>query len=213
MKQQTKHAIKRLWGWGGLITIVTGLVLSFQQTNASVQSPTTLFKVGADLMLGTVFGWYALVILIWILWTHSRNTKNVIKRFWLSSGFVGIVVGLVLSIQQEHNTDATPVGVLLILGTLFVWYGFPLLFLMLRAYGRHLDQAFRNLREAESRSYLTPPEIELALYKEWGRPTVEEVAAVQQMLHQQRNQALLDLGISLGAIYLAGHAAEHLKGP
>ena len=38
----------------------------------------------------------------------------------------------------------------------------------------------------------TPPEIELALWKEWGRqPTVEEVAAVHQMLLTQKHHDIL----------------------
>lgn len=36
-------------------------------------------------------------------------------------------------------------------------------------------------------------------------PTIEEVAAVHQMLTSQRNQAAVELGIGLGAAYLIGH--------
>jgi hypothetical protein len=48
-------------------------------------------------------------------------------------------------------------------------------------------------------------EISWQLGQEWGRPaTVQEVAAVQQMLINRKNQALFHAGISLGAIYLIG---------
>jgi len=49
----------------------------------------------------------------------------------------------------------------------------------------------------------SPAQIAAQLEAEWGRPpTVEEVAAVHQMLTNQHNQALLNSGIGLGALYM-----------
>lgn len=49
----------------------------------------------------------------------------------------------------------------------------------------------------------SPQYIAQELRKEWGRePTVVEVQAVHQMLTSQHNQAMLNAGISLGALYL-----------
>lgn len=51
-----------------------------------------------------------------------------------------------------------------------------------------------------------PRQIAVQLQEEWGRPpTVEEVAAVQQLLTSQRNQALVQSGIGIGALYLFEH--------
>lgn len=51
-----------------------------------------------------------------------------------------------------------------------------------------------------------PGEIAGALEQEWGRePTVEEVAAVHQMLNDEHNRALVNSGIGIGALYLFSH--------
>ena len=55
----------------------------------------------------------------------------------------------------------------------------------------------------------SPPEIAWQLQQEWGRqPTVEEVAAVQQLLMNERNQALVNAGMSLGAHYIMSNIAH-----
>jgi hypothetical protein len=52
----------------------------------------------------------------------------------------------------------------------------------------------------------SPAQIAYQLELEWGRPaTVQEIAAVQQMLLNGMNEALLGVGISLGALYLINH--------
>jgi hypothetical protein len=56
----------------------------------------------------------------------------------------------------------------------------------------------------------TPDQIRASLEAEWRRPaTVQEVAAVQQMLTNERNQALFNSGMALGAIYLLRHGGTH----
>jgi Na+/melibiose symporter-like transporter len=52
-----------------------------------------------------------------------------------------------------------------------------------------------------------PAEIEAQLRAHLGRqPTLEEVAAMQQMIKTRRNEALLGLGAVFGGLYLGGHA-------
>jgi len=52
----------------------------------------------------------------------------------------------------------------------------------------------------------SPAEISSHLQAEWGRaPTLQEVAAVHQMLTSRRNEALINSGIALGALYLIDH--------
>lgn len=49
----------------------------------------------------------------------------------------------------------------------------------------------------------TPAEIYAHLESQYGHPpTAEEVAAMQQMLVHRRNEALVNTGIGLGALYL-----------
>jgi hypothetical protein len=49
----------------------------------------------------------------------------------------------------------------------------------------------------------TPEHIAFQLGQEWGRPaTVEEVAAVHQMLTSRRNEAFVTAGLTFGGIYL-----------
>jgi uncharacterized membrane protein len=69
---------------------------------------------------------------------------------------------------------------------------------------RTISAGFDEMRVA-STSIPTPSEISWQLGQEWGRPaTLEEVAAVYQMLTARKNQALINSGITLGAIYLMG---------
>jgi hypothetical protein len=55
----------------------------------------------------------------------------------------------------------------------------------------------------------SPAEISVLLEQEWGRPaTVEEVAAVHQMLSSRRNEAAGTAGLGLGALYLMNKQAH-----
>jgi hypothetical protein len=65
---------------------------------------------------------------------------------------------------------------------------------------------FNRCLNTAMRPVPSPAQIAYQLEVEWGRPaTVQEVAAVQQMLLNGRNEALLGVGISLGALYLIDH--------
>lgn len=59
----------------------------------------------------------------------------------------------------------------------------------------------------------SPDEIAYRLQIEWGRPpTLQEVAAVQQLLVNQRNQNLVNAGMALGALYLLHDAGQRARG-
>ena len=56
----------------------------------------------------------------------------------------------------------------------------------------------------------TPGEIAPTLEVEWGRPaTVQEVAAVHQMLMARKHDALLSAGLTLGAVYAIDRSFHH----
>lgn len=56
----------------------------------------------------------------------------------------------------------------------------------------------------------SPQHIAWELQREWNRPpTMEEVAAVQQILINEKNQALLNTGMTLGALYLMNRNVHH----
>jgi hypothetical protein len=58
----------------------------------------------------------------------------------------------------------------------------------------------------------TPQEISVQLETEWGRPaTVQEVAAVHQMLATRKTEALINAGVGLGSIYLVEHRLQGKK--
>jgi|GEM_PF-6699240 len=100
--------------------------------------------------------------------------------------------------QSNLNTD-TVLSVIVVGGLFLVWM--PVILMAVhRAIGEGLDE----LRVA-STPIPSPAEIAWQLGQEWGRPaTLEEVAAVHQMLTSRKNQALINSGITFGAIYLMG---------
>ncbi len=75
-----------------------------------------------------------------------------------------------------------------------------------------VDSGFNALRVADQLN-LSPAEVELALWREWGRqPTVQEIQAVHQMVNAERNKALLTAGVSLGSIFLLHDAVSRSRG-
>lgn len=117
---------------------------------------------------------------------------------WHIWKWVVIDLGIALFIAAGVAGANSPVGAALILACAFLLCGFFIgtgTYLYLRALAQNMHQAMRPIP--------SPPEIAWALQCEWGRsPTVEEVAAVHQMLQSEKNQALLGTGIGLGALYL-----------
>ena len=74
---------------------------------------------------------------------------------------------------------------------------------------RFVDAGFDALKVATT-PVPSPQQIAAGLEAEWGRPaTVEEVAAVRQMIASRRNEAAVIAGLSFGAIFLAARH-DHL---
>jgi hypothetical protein len=67
---------------------------------------------------------------------------------------------------------------------------------------RQTDAVFASAHAA-SQPIPSPAQIYDSLLAEWDRePTIVEVSAVQQMLHNQKNMALVQAGLGFGALYL-----------
>jgi hypothetical protein len=104
---------------------------------------------------------------------------------------VAIIAGVVISGFQ-------PAGVAVIVGGVG-WIAVPWILWGGWAFGRSLG---REVRVA-AQPLPSPAQISAQLEAEWGRPaTVEEVAAVHQMLASRRNEALINSGVGVGALYL-----------
>jgi hypothetical protein len=81
----------------------------------------------------------------------------------------------------------------------------PLLNLMCWAIHKVISGIFDELTVATT-PIPSAGEIAWQLEQEWGRAaTLLEVAAVHQMLNSRRNEAMLNAGIGLGALYLINH--------
>jgi hypothetical protein len=113
------------------------------------------------------------------------------------------------SIQDPDNgsggiwTAWTYVGLGIFLGVIAIWFIYIFVKLFI-AFDREAKVAFTPVP--------SPQEIALRLHQEWGRPaTIEEVAAVHQILTSQKNQALLATGLTLGALYSANRLAHGEK--
>ncbi len=126
----------------------------------------------------------------------SRGTKTFGQKWTRVFGIIflaSFAIGLIF-----QRTSAGPVFLVIILisGALaIIPPGFRLL--------KYINNTMNETFAAASRPVPSPQHIAWQLQQEWGRPpTVEEVAAVQQILVTEKNQALLNTGITLGAVYL-----------
>jgi hypothetical protein len=89
--------------------------------------------------------------------------------------------------SSSLNTD-TILSVIVVGGLFLVWMP-----VILMAIHRAIGEGFDELRVA-STPIPSPAEISWQLGREWGRPaTLEEVAAVYQMITSRKNQALTQL--------------------
>lgn len=119
---------------------------------------------------------------------------------WLPVCVVCFVIGAVVAVSAHQSPDQSQLPVQFIVGSLIavVPIGIWLLVQVWRTFSSDLG---RELRVA-SQNVPSPAEISVQLESEWGRPpSVEEVTAVQQMLHNRRNEALVNSGVTLGALY------------
>jgi len=137
----------------------------------------------------------------WEAKTPYRKFASVATRILVAIFFLGIIHDLFRHGQQSQsdmNID-TVLSVIVVGGLFLVWMP-----VILMAIHRAIGEGFDELRVA-STPIPSPAEISWQLGQEWGRPaTLEEVAAVHQMLTSRKNQALINSGITFGAIYLMG---------
>ena len=121
--------------------------------------------------------------------------------YLLSYPFVVLVVFLGWQRHQGIGISAAEVAINMIGFPIVIGFFLLMVYVMVAFFvnfNRSLTVAFRPVP--------SPAQIAYQLELEWGRPaTVQEVAAVQQMLLNGRNEALLGVGISLGALYLINH--------
>lgn len=124
-------------------------------------------------------------------------TRRRVRAIWYEVAVLLIGLGTIVLLTRLF----TPLGgVLVSLGSIMI--AVPVLWWFIRLGWRIGGEIWREL-EVASTPVPTPAEIALRLQHEWGRPaTLPEVAAVHQMLSNRRNEAFLDSGLALGALYL-----------
>jgi hypothetical protein len=138
----------------------------------------------------------------WKLLRHPLlpyRTKKQIAVYWLA-----VCAGFFVAAGEENAHGHQHVAGILggIGGCLLAG---PLLILMCWAIHKVIADIFNELTVATT-PIPSPHEIARQLEEEWGRPaTLTEVAAVHQMLHNRRSEAMLNAGIGLGALYLIHH--------
>jgi hypothetical protein len=118
------------------------------------------------------------------------------RCIWLLIAVALVVVGAcLLAGHLSAQAGAVMLGIGVVMMTA------PLVWRILRFFYRLGAEMGAELRVA-STPVPSPAEIAFQLQLEWGRsPTVQEVAAVQQMLSNRRNEALINSGLALGALY------------
>lgn len=127
--------------------------------------------------------------------------RRVTAYYFLSYPFVALTVFIGWQRHRGIGVCAAQVAIDMVAFPILVGFVILMVYVMvafLVNFNRCLNTAMRPVP--------SPAQIAYQLEVEWGRPaTVQEVAAVQQMLLNGRNEALLGVGISLGALYLIDH--------
>jgi hypothetical protein len=136
----------------------------------------------------------------WEAKTPYMKFATVATKICVALFFLGIAHDLSQHGQQnsQSNSDIDTVLAIVIVGGLFVVW-MPV---VLKIIHRIISDGFDSLTVA-STPIPSPAEISWQLGQEWGRPaTLEEVAAVHQMLTSRRNEAAVTAGLTFGGIYL-----------
>jgi len=127
----------------------------------------------------------------------ERSTKSIARRIRRSltlAGLVLIAAALLDHRYADNHHWMAYVGMALIV-VLFILWTWSLSWRTGGAWAGEINAARRRVP--------SPAEIAASLENEWARPaTVEEVAAVHQMLTNRKSEALVNAGIGLGALYL-----------
>jgi hypothetical protein len=116
-----------------------------------------------------------------------------------TASLVGLIVALAAFTVPDPNGTATfwtwlgMAGMVLFVGAPFILY--------LRFGGRVIDMAMQPVP--------SPQQIRLQFIETQGRePTVQEIAALHQMLTSQHNQDMLNAGIVVGGAVLGNRAIQ-----
>lgn len=140
----------------------------------------------------------------------SQGQRTIIGRYLTRLVLPLWILTLVATlICWPLHHDTVPKYMAVIVGILTF---LPIVLWFCLVFWRAVWQGFDEL-EAASRPVPSPEAIHAALQDEWRRPpTVQEVAAVQQVLVNRRNQHLINAGITFGALYLMNDAAHRSTG-
>ena len=126
----------------------------------------------------------------------SHQVKRSISIWWTIAGVIAIGIGGATS-GNDNSGGST-------LSAAFLFFGMAwIMFFWAAVWAVKFGSALGEEVRVASTPIPSPAEISAQLEAEWGRPaTIEEVAAVHQMLTSRKNEALLSAGIGLGALYL-----------
>lgn len=118
------------------------------------------------------------------------------KEFAWVSWFVITLALLIISLVMPVEDAATGffmIAFAIVLVTPFFVY-------LIKGVNQVLNQTVQAMQPV-----LSPQQINIQLSQELGRPaTMVEVAAVHQMLTSEKNQQMINSGVTLGALYLIG---------
>jgi len=126
----------------------------------------------------------------------SHKVKRNIAKWWTITGVVAIGIGGATS-GNDNSGGST-------LSAAFIFFGMAwIMFFWAAVWAVKFGSALGEEVRVASTPIPSPAQISAQLEAEWGRPaTIEEVAAVHQILTSRKNEALLSAGIGLGALYL-----------
>jgi hypothetical protein len=103
--------------------------------------------------------------------------------------------------SSSHTVDGIATGMILVaLAAALIWF--------LRC-GWSAAHYFNQQLTVAATPVMSPQEINQRFINDQGRePTIEEVAAIQQMLRNEHNDALVRSGIGIGALLFIGRSAR-----
>lgn len=137
----------------------------------------------------------------------AKTSKQKVLYLWLRIGISGFVGGIVVSTPHTAAGPDHPWGIYVSVAAMF-WILLPLGIWAGLKWGSAIGNEILVARSPAP----SPFEIAQQLEAEWGRPaTIEEVAAVHQMLSSRRNEALVNAGIGLGTIFAVKHTLRNKR--
>jgi hypothetical protein len=135
---------------------------------------------------------------------RNSTTSDSIHPIWIAIRvIVTVICGVIIVITVAGSPGGDPYRATSWKGTSFTLAGF-VLFVYWVAVGTHwvVNKFIWPNVETAITPIPSPVEIELQLRREGYDPTLQDVAAVHQMLSSRRNEAAVAAGLTLGAAYL-----------